>query len=177
MKKILLLLLMIPFFTFAQNEVNNFKVNDQRLLVWQKVFESDVNPDQLFGQLLSTGFFKDVNKTDSTFFGLFQGIEPDYKGYGSSEMSTPIYIARSFINGGVRIEIKDGRYRVTLQNLTLEQKYSDGLSKQGEKSKIEGFALSNDKIKSGFSKKPAAILDYTFNKIFKVSDDNSNDDW
>jgi len=177
MKKILLIILLIPLFSFGQQEINNFKVNDQRLLVWQKVYENSGSVEDIFNSLMSTGFFKDVSRSDSSFYGTFEGIEPDYKGYGSSEMMTPIYIARSFINGGFRVDVKDGKYRITLQNLTLEQKYSDGLSRQGEKTKIESYAVSRSGIKSGFNKKPAGILDYTFTKIFQLGPQDDNEDW
>lgn len=163
------LLLFISCNLFSQTE---FKMDDGSL-IWQKIFDIENSPADLFNYIQSKGYFRDVSKTDSSFTAIFEGIEPDYKGFGSSEMSTPIYIARSFVNGGVNIQCKDGRYRVTLTNLTLEQKYNDPLSKQGEKSKIESYSGKKE-IKGSFLKKPALILNYTFDKIFtfKKSDDN-----
>ncbi|WP_313266550.1 hypothetical protein [Sphingobacterium sp.] len=164
------LLVFICFSAFSQTE---FKMNEG-YLVWQKVFDVNCSPNELFTFIQSKGYFKEISKTDTTFTAIFEGVEPDYKGFGSSEMSTPIYISRSFINGGVNIECRNGRYRVTLTNLTLEQKYNDTLSRQGEKSKIESYS-GRKEIKGSFLKKPALILNYTFNKIFTFKE--SSDRW
>jgi len=172
MKKLIVMLFVLPFIAISQTEANNFKIENGSL-VWQKVFESDVNPNDLFTNILSKGYFKDVNRTDSTLTGIFEGIEPDYKGYGSSELSTPMYISRSFINGGVSIQVRQGRYRVVLSNLTFEQKYDDALTKQGEKTKIETFSGRKD-LKRAFLKKPANILTFTFDKIFQYQETDDN---
>lgn len=175
MKRILLLLFFtLPLLVFSQEEINNIKINDVNTVVWSKVYESDINPEKYFTYLGSTGHFKDIIKTENSFTTNFHGVKPDYKGYGSSEMTTPMYIARSSMDGGVSVEFKEGRYRVILRNITLVQDYSDALTKMGERTKIEMYAVSKEKFKTAFKKKPSGILDYTFNKLFeyKKTDDN-----
>ncbi|MEN8187870.1 MAG: hypothetical protein ABFR05_12140 [Bacteroidota bacterium] len=99
----------------------------------------------------------------------------DFKGYGASEMSTPIYIARSYVKSYFIIEFKENRYRVTIKSIKLVQKYDDGLSKEGEISDMELYALKkrNTEFKSSFLKKPSKIINFTFQKItnFKEADE------
>ncbi len=43
----------------------------------------------------------------------------DYAGAGFRRMQIPIYIASNFVDFFALIEFRDGRYRVTIRNITL----------------------------------------------------------
>lgn len=94
----------------------------------------------------------------------------DFKGYSVSEMSTLMYVSRSYVKAFALIEFKESRYRVTLKNIKFVQKYEDTLSKQGEISNIELYALKkqNTEFKSNFLNKPSKIMDFTFQKITEL---------
>lgn len=101
----------------------------------------------------------------------------DYKGYGKSEMSTAMYISRNFLSSFVVIDFKESKYRVTLKNMELTQKYNDGLSEKDAVTKLSEFALRRNKeFRRGFKKSPHKIIEYTLNKIFTIPA-KTNDDW
>jgi hypothetical protein len=115
-----------------------------------------------------------VELNESGIIAEINNLTLDFKGYGSSEMSTPMYIARNSVNSFVQIEFKDSKYRVSIKNIKLIQNYDDALSSQGEMTDLEVFALKkrNTEFKSSFLKKPSKIINFTFENIteFKVKE-------
>lgn len=73
-------------------------------------------------------------------------------------------------------EFKDKKYRVTIKNIKFVQKYDDPLTKMGEVTEIETFALAkkNTEFKNGFLKKPSKILNYTFLKTTEFKNNIEN---
>lgn len=176
------LLLLILFFSCSFNAISqkyetNF-IAENNKMIWQKVFSTDMDFDQLTSLVKESGVLETFEVEDSKIVGQSRLIEADYNGAGFGEMSTPMYISRSFFDAFCIIDFKEGRYRVTLKNIMLSQKYNDGLSKEGEKSTLESFGISNRKneIKSPFLKTPSIILDYTFTNEFTF-EALVNDDW
>ena len=88
----------------------------------------------------------------------------------------PLYILRSLYECFTLIEFKEGRYRVTLKNIILVQKYDDPMDKEGSRSFIEDYVIKNDVFANNFIK-PSEILDYTFTKSFTILPVEINDDW
>lgn len=181
MKKTIILLSII-FLTalsiVAQESVNNF-IPENNKIVWQKVFETNLDKAQLLDIIKVSGVFENYDIEDDKISGQINPVDADFKGAGFSEMSTPIYIARSFFDGYLIIEFKENRYRVTLKNIMLIQQYDDGLSKAGEKTTIETYAIKNgqNELKKAFTKSPSVILDYTFTNIFNFKLTENNDNW
>ncbi len=128
--------------------------------------------EQLIGQIKISGQFENISENGESLTAEINQLSMDFKGYGISEMSTPMYISRSYVKAFVLIEFKDARYRVTLKNIKFVQKYEDALSKEGETTDIELYALKkrNTVFKSSFLKKPSKIMDFTFQKVtdFKI---------
>lgn len=178
-----LFILMILILAFnpnlkAQETVNNFSSENNKI-IWQKVFKTEMDFNQLTAKVKESGILEKVEIGENKIIGQTNPIDADYKGAGYGEMSTPMYVARSFFDGFCMIEFKDGKYRVTLKNIMLTQKYDDGLSKEGEKSTIESFGIKKGKneIKAAFMKSPAIILDYTFTKAFIFKSSDKSDNW
>lgn len=167
---ITILLLTFSIVLYSQKESNSFLIENDKLL-WQKIFITEMSFDQLTLAVIESGVLSSINIEENKIVGESKLFEAEYKGAGFSEFGTPMYIARSFFEGYCVIDFKDGRYRVTIRNIMLTQKYSDGLSTLGEKRTIESFAVNigKDTLKPSFNKKPAIILDYTFNKAFTFS--------
>ncbi|HLV50705.1 MAG TPA: hypothetical protein VKY44_01960 [Flavobacterium sp.] len=181
MKKTIIFMWLILAFTYnlqAQDSVNNFSSENNKI-IWQKVFETNLDFNQLTDKIKESGILEKIEIGENKILGQSKPIEADFKGAGYSEMSTPMYIARSFFDGFVMIEFKDGKYRVTFKNIMLTQKYNDGLSKEGEKTTIETFGLKSGKneFKGAFTKSPSKILNYTFTKSFDFKSLDKNDNW
>jgi hypothetical protein len=173
------LLIILTFtFTWFQNENQNFQIENGGL-IWQKIYENEINQDDLVEQLETSGKFENINKSDNQITANFSNLTIDYKGFGSSEMNTPMYIARSYTNGFVIIDIKENKYRITIKGIKLIQKYSDGLSDGGEMTDLETFALKqgNSKFRTSYLKKPAEILNFTFQNLTNFKSRIKDDKW
>ena len=178
MKSILLFLFSTVLISFNLSETNNFGIENGQV-IWQKVYETNLTHSQIISQIKSSGDFKNISENDESLSAEIDQLSLDFKGFGISEMSTPIYVARSYINAFVLIEFKENRYRVSIKNIKLVQKYDDALSKAGETTDIELFALKkqNTEFKSNFLNKPSGIIDFTFQKITDFNQAISEDKW
>jgi hypothetical protein len=147
--------------------------------VWQNIFETRLTFEALTERIKESGLFNQLDIGDNKITGEIKQLDADFKGAGFSEISTPIYIARNHLKGFVLIEFKDRRYRVILKKIILTQKYSDGLSQQGESTPLESFALKKgtNEIRSSFQKSPSAILNHTFLNKFQFNDIGKKKDW
>jgi len=173
-------LLSITFFilfvgSLNAQEINGFQISSGKL-EWIKVYESSLIQSEVIAILRENGKIFNIEESEGRIIADVAKIEADYKGFGKSEMSTPIYIARNWIEGKLIIEFKVDKYRVTLKDLLLYQKYSDTLSEMGESSTLDTYASSAKGFKNSFTKSPSEILDFTFTKEF-LFERNKNSDW
>ncbi|ADV50586.1 hypothetical protein Celal_3320 [Cellulophaga algicola DSM 14237] len=172
--KTLIFLIYLPILIgFSTSETDNFEIENGKL-IWQKVYETELTKEQLTDKIKNSGNFKNVELNESGIIAEITNLTLDFKGYGSSEMSTPMYIARNSVNSFVQIEFKESKYRVSIKHIKLTQNYDDALSSQGEMTDLEVFALKkrNTEFKSSFLKKPSKIINFTFENIteFKVKE-------
>ena len=173
-----LLVLNLIYTIKAQEPVNNFlPVGNET--IWQKVYETTLNFKQITENIKSSGLFVNFEIGENKVTGKTKPIDADFKGAGYGEMVTPMFVARSFFDGFIIIDFKEGKYRVTLKKIILTQKYNDTLTEQGEKSSIESWSLKKGKneFKDAFTKTPSKILDYTFSKRFDFSEKKNNENW
>lgn len=174
MKKILLLLLIIPMLSFSQENVTSFKVENGSQLVWDRVIQDNVEPKDYFQYLESTGYFSNITKTDSTFTANFKGIKCDYKAAGLTRMSLPIMYADSEYSGGAMIQVREGRYRVVLRNISMEMQATNFTTTLDLDEQLNNN-VKDGVIKKSFLKRPALALEVTLRNIFTKKE--SNDDW
>ena len=181
MKHLQLIALILSTLTLsAQEDTRNFKINDGKLM-WQKVYQSPLKITEILTalQALDSISGESVRKLDdNTIIATLSKLPLDFRGYGKTEMSTPMYISRSVLNAKITIEVKDGRYRVTITGMTLTQRYDDGLIDMNEESDLASYALrkKNTEFKSAFLGDPSGIIDYTLTKHFTLTKKQSNDD-
>lgn len=178
MKSISLILCSIFLIGFTPPETDNFQI-ENGLVLWQKVYETDLTKEQLIKQIKSSGQFENISENEESLSAEINQLSMDFKGYGISKISTPMYVSQSYVKAFVLIEFKDERYRVTLKNIKFAQKYEDALSKEGETTDIELYALKkrNTVFKSSFLKKPSKIMDFTFQKITHFKRITKKDKW
>lgn len=178
MKSILFFLCSTFLVGFNLSETDNFKIENGQV-IWQKIYETDSTKEQLIGQIKSSGQFENISENGESLTAEINQFSMDFKGYGVSEMSTPMYVSRSYVKAFALIEFKEERYRVTLKNIKFVQKYDDALSKEGETTDIELFALKkrNTEFKSNFLSKPSKIMDFTFQKVTDFNGVVKEDKW
>ena len=178
MKLPLLLFFIFSTIYFNQTETENFLIENNQV-VWQKIYETELSKESLVNKIRTNGKFENINVTENGLTAEIKDLSIDYKGYGESEMSTPMYLSRSAVKVFCMVEFKDKKYRVTFKNIKFIQKYDDVLSKMGEVNEIETFALSkkNTEFKSSFLKKPSKILNYTFSNQTDFRNNIENSKW
>ncbi len=177
MRTILLILIIICFKSYSQElEFENFKLENGNL-IWQKVYETELSNDDLLKSFKTSGIIKNLDDLENSITGTIENLDLDYKGFGNTEMNTAMYISRSYFKSFVLIELKDGKYRITLKEMKLVQKYSDGLNEEGEISKLKDYAIKNNNsdFRKTFVKSPSGILNYTFDKIFEIKKKKKSD--
>lgn len=183
MRTILLIVTIICFKSYSQNlEFENFKLEDGKL-IWQKVYETELSHDEILKSFKTSGIIKDIETFKNSLAGTIDNLDLDYKGFGKTEMNTAMYIARSFLKCYVLIELKDGRYRITLKEMKLIQKYSVGTpgdllsSETGDISELKTFAVKNNNadFRKSFKKAPSGILNFTFDKNFEIKKKKKSD--
>ena len=174
MKHLILITIGSIFFQigFNQDTLNNFKIQNGEV-IWQNIYETNLSPQELIKRIKSSGLLEGIEGDSLELTGQLRQLDANYKAAGYSELLTPIYIARSHINGFVVIDFKGKKYRVVLKKIVLTQIYDDGLSKQGEKSNLEDYSIKNGLFKNAFKKSPSIILNYTFTNAFSSLSNNT----
>lgn len=177
MKRIILVLFVI-ISIHLQASAGNFITNDGKL-VWQGVFETTMDIEQLEKTLVNSGRFVDiVNAGDIiTFWCRRANLDP--REFGYSIGSTPIYITGNDVDFFCTIQVKEGRYRATAELFTLTNNRTGGLLKEGETEKLEAYAVDvSGKLKKGFSKRPAEIYDKFLTKLLTLQEKEFlNSEW
>lgn len=168
MKKIILLILLITQNIICAQD-NNFSIHENNL-IWQKVYNENINQTDLIKQLQLSGKFDKTELVNNNIDFSFKFTCEDVRPYGYKNMSDAIY----FIKGGIctgNIEFKDSKYRVTIFKFDIYEPVN------GYKTR----PLSDYVIKKGsFRKDPVFdrgfdYLNQHFTKSFSVK--STNDKW
>lgn len=181
MRKYLLLTLMIVSgVVFGQ--VDNFSI-DNGNISWQNIYESQ----QDVASLIKTNKkIKIAEESDNQIIGYVEEFLMDNKGAGFSKFSTPLYTSESTsYNFDYKIDLKDGKYRVTIFNIKTKGPViallTGGMGIQGKsESSIEAYALKSNKTEfvNTFKKNVSKIMNYSFLNLFDVSKYSvKNDNW
>jgi hypothetical protein len=125
MKKLLVVvIIVINIKAFAQRpiEYKEWKINDSKSVVWQKVFDIDslVSCNDIASQLRAFSWVKDVAINDGVVLATATNYTINYREHGGSSMTMPIIYTSGKWNYSIRIEQKPGKYRVTISSLTFD---------------------------------------------------------
>lgn len=170
MKKFILLLFFFATSIMALAQTYNFNSNEGKIY-WQMVYEADTD---IVSMLTNSGKFDQINKATNIVSAYLTPNKVDLNGRRNA--SVPIYISQSNMSGFVRIQQKDGRYRVTVDQIVFSNNNSS-LGHIGEETPLETYALKRDgSFKPLFLSTAAEILDEALTEIFKPQED-LGDDW
>jgi hypothetical protein len=162
----------------CQASDNNFLI-ERSSVVWRKTFETPLSQGQLCSRIRESGVMTHVEQLENNrLIGELREIDPDYVGAGYTFLTSPGYLNDCFLNGFVLIEVKEGRYRVTVKKITMTKKRVDSLHITGAKAFIEEEALRFEKkeMTPSFIKNGSKILDHTFTQLFGFNEMVS-DEW
>jgi len=115
-----LLLLIFTIYTYTQNpkiEYENFKLQEDKKIVWQKVYEFKGSKDSI------TEILKEFITTNS-FLNNLKYSNYGFTGFSSytkiSDLSGLPIAVRTDFNSFISIEIKENRYRISISNIKFK---------------------------------------------------------
>jgi hypothetical protein len=177
MKNLIYILLFIPFLSFAQKD--NFIAKNNKVS-WQKIYETNYSPEQILAKLKTVSYFYDISNNDNTITLKFKDLKVKYRDMGYSPGNMSMYIGNGVFIGGVTIDLKEGKYRVTVNNIMYDFSYLSiaTMSDVQTRNNLEEVALKrgSNEFKNGFLKRDSEVLNYTFNDIFDISKYTKTDD-
>lgn len=174
-----------PSVLFSQPNSDLFRVeNDQ--IIYQKVFEYSIPKDELLSNIYRSRSIEIIRTEDDLISGSFQKIEmPKYaRELGYKELTAPIFAMRNYLMGDIDIQVKEGRYRVTISDIKLEKMYDDSSGPFGSEAgfiePINETALNKKRqMRPTFLKDATKIFDHAFSSEFQFETPhvNLNDDF
>jgi hypothetical protein len=121
MKNFLFLLVLIPCAIFAQStEYGNFKIVDTEI-IYQNVFTQDgVTKEKLVDFLKSVPNVSNVQIFGEAVQADLTDFVVDYKKFQFTQNATPTLIQTGRYNGKIKIDVKEGKYRVTIRSIQVK---------------------------------------------------------
>ncbi len=182
-----LILITITYLTsYAQDAKQANFILENGKVYYQKVFEvPGENIDEITQDIES--LFRsnaNINFIENSFDFYVRNLSINYKDYGYSGVDVPAYIINSAFSSVGTIQVKEGRYRVTLYNITwtsdTEISYGAVTSKFNNET-IEGTIVKNNKPEfRGSQETSINILSANFDELFNLKNISTvltNDNW
>lgn len=177
---IALSLLVVPFVGIAQDD-SRFST-DGTSVIWQNVYQTQLDSAAVVDGLLSSGHFDNVVLTKDGFTCRIIPHEANYRGAGLKRGQVFMYISSADVEGRAVVQIREGRYRVTVDEVVFITNISGGggMFTLGERTALERYALNGSgEFKSRFwNKGSSPVLDYDLFSLFDVKEQGDQDeDW
>lgn len=177
MKKAIIILIcaMHSFSLFSQE---HFFAADGKL-VWQKVYRSDLNLEDIMNTLYNSGSVSDIGSADGIITCRIPLTPIDFEGAGFSRGAIPMYFVLNDMTAFVTIQIKDGRYRVTVDDIYLVSNMATTLGEAGEKTSLAVYAIKKGQPSKHLQKYIEPIIGRQLDAIFslKKKDILADDNW
>jgi hypothetical protein len=165
---VIILLLLLASAASAQSTVayRSFHI-DNKEIVWVQVYHEEPViedlPKRLFDHLKNKVWIKDIKFEGTDIIAELTDYRPDYKRYGGKFTNTSSVIRTGKFAGKVRINFKEGKYRVILEGVTYTALQSSTGSGKAtiEQHEVSGtlsdFGLNN--YRTDFKKRNHVNLD------------------
>lgn len=184
MKKLILILLILPSISFAQLKAGDFFVTEEGRVNWQKIYENEnVSFEDIVNTIKGNRVFSDIQVSDDKITFLGDGIKTNPSALGYSRMSTSFY-ALGDIRAYFTVDYKPGRYRITAINISSKSPIihlGNPMYAQDpdtwQYSPIEEYVGNGKGLKKGFIKKESIIMSAAIEKEFQIMKQTNNDDW
>lgn len=163
----------------ATAQTLNFGIADGTKVYWQKVFESSMDEGQITKLLVNDGRFTDIINNEGVITCRLVDAVIDYKKMGFPYSDTPMYISKCKTSLFATIQVKDGKYRVTVENVVFVVAEENGIFKIGETDPLEDYAIKKGAFRNMFlHANGAEILNRYFTETFKLQEKSFlNDEW
>jgi hypothetical protein len=180
MRKIALFAILFAFSaTLSAQEESRFSTVGASV-VWQNVYQTQLDSAAVVDGMIASGHFDNIILTKDGFTCRIIPHEVDYRGAGMKRGLTSMYLLDGDLECRAVVQIREGRYRVTVDEMVFTGKISSPLSKPGERTKLELYALNGSgKFRSNFwNKGSSPVLDYDLYSLFEIKETAAQDeDW
>lgn len=141
-------------------------------LIWQNIYETSLDRESIITFLETNGYIGDIiERPDGSISCKLLPRKLNCNVSGFSNMDVSVVMAVGLISGHAIIEFKEGRYRVTTDNMVLSGIFSAYYM-------LDQFALRrNGKFKDSFFNMDAIIFDYNLFQFFNVNRPAGPDPW
>lgn len=169
MKRFLLFLSLMSACALAYAQEDPFSVRDGSV-VWQAVYQSQLDSADVVNSLLAKGVVSDLVSIPGGVSCRVRRHPVGWKAAGFDRMSVPLYLVSNQMEAHAVVLFKDGRYRVTVDQIMFIAPATDGLQERGESAPLEDYAVSarDDFKKVFYSMKAAAVLDADLYRLFEI---------
>lgn len=153
---------------------------DGASVTWQNVFQTQLDSAGVVDALLASGRFDGVIQTKDGFTCRIIPHEVDYRGAGMKRGLVSMYLLDGELEGRAVVQIREGRYRVTVDGMVFTGIVNSPLSTGGERTKLELYALNGSgKFRSSFwNKGSAPVLDHDLLSLFEIRElEDQDEDW
>ena len=176
MKRLALLLCVLLSVSAAAQ--TDFKVVEGNL-IWQKVYTSTSTLEDIANSLQNSGAVADISVADGLITCRIPDTPIDYKSAGFSRGTLPGYIVLNDLAAFATIQVKEGRYRVTVENFMLISNMDTSLGRSGEKIELGYYAIRNGELTRQVSKTIEPIIGRQLDSIFSLKEKKSlyDDNW
>lgn len=173
-----ILLAAMTLLTFIAGAQTDFKVTDNGL-VWQKVYQSDLSSEDIMNKLYNSGSVSDIGSAEGIITCRIPLTPIDFEGAGFSRGSIPMYLILNDMTAFATIQIKDGRYRVTVENMYLVSNMATALGAAGERTNLAFFAIKRGQPSKQLQKYIEPIIGRQLDNIFSLKKDAilTDDNW
>ena len=161
----------ILFVSISITNAQSFYVENDRL-AWSKVYESDMNATDIVKSMLMSGNFRNIQLIDDSFISAtLQEINVDYERIGYKRMNLPLYISNNYFGpANIIVQVKEGRYKVTVNNMILTEHYGTSLGGILDAVAIDDYGFSPTFVQYG-----APIYNIVISEC--VTFDKVDEDW
>ena len=168
MKRICLALLLALVGLTARAQ-ENFYI-DKGEIIWRRVFESAADLKTIETNFRAKGCFRDFNSYDGLITAELYGLRLNIEATGYKRMSLPIYLPNGVFSAFVIVQVKEGRYRVTLRRVG----YS--IDRMGS-SMLSSMAVKEGAFDDKFVGPPSDVLNFNFFNLFCDLGEEVDNDW
>ena len=179
MRKIALFAILFAFYaTLSAQDESRFSTNGSAV-TWQQVYQTPLDSASVIDGLLGSGLFDSVILTKDGFTCRIIPHEVDYRGAGMKRGLVSMYLLEGEMEARAVVQIREGRYRVTVDGIVFTTTVETPLSKAGERTKLELYALngSGQFRRNFWNKGSSPVLDYDLLTTFELKEADTNEDW
>lgn len=167
-KVILLILTFYASFAYSQGNLLNFKIVDDTRIIWQKVFDTNMNKNDVIFYLKTFGGISILEEKENSIIGFASEEKINFKRYKATIPETSVLLRE--LSFQTIIEFKDNQYRVTVYDIAFSKDGGvliGGFGRSGYRSSIfDNKYISNGRFKKLFSMDGAEYLDRYMNEKF-----------